>query len=475
MFKFFRTIGDMRRVAQIMTEIFLAGFSASLRKIRMGWYVNIVCRIRCLFIKTPPNGTPQKLRLAFEHLGPTFIKLGQILSMRPDIIPEEYVKEFSSLQDNAPSFPFEQVKLIIEKELNKPLTDVFKIFSEIPIASASLGQVHSATLLTGEKVAVKVQRPNIKNGIKRDLRIVRYLLKKIERNIPELKPLRLDRALDTFTESLWKELDYETEGRHADRFSYLFKSDPGIKIPRIFWQQTTSKVLTMEFIEGVKMGDRQAIYDQGLDHKELMDNCVRACLMPIFSYGFFHADPHPGNVWALRDNRVCYLDFGMMGSISKTLRQQMILFIYFFLNEEMESALYYLLQMTEKDDDAKIDSFSEEATNLMISFIQQGNKKSATMSTTFFNIIMKGVSHRVYFPSNLVMLSKALVTGESMCQQTHADMDYLKAARPIIEKIYEEEFGVTSVISEYQKFAPDLLQIIKNLPEILKRELKIKE
>lgn len=466
----FRTFGDLHRISQVATEFMLAGFSEALRKVHLGWYVRMICHVRCTFIKTPPKGTPEKLLLAFERLGPMFMKLGQVLSMRPDLIPKEYVKVFSQLQDRAPAFPFEQVKAIIEKELKKPLTEVFASFSHEPLASASLGQVHRATLSNGESVAVKVQRPGIRKGIKRDLRIMHMLLKKTERHVPELRPMRLGRALDTFTKSLWKELDYEVEGRHADRFAYLFRLDPGVKIPKIYWQETTSRVLTMEFMEGTKMGDREEISKQGLDHKKLMDNCVRACLLPVFKFGFFHADPHPGNVWALKDNRVCYLDFGMMGSVSETLRRNLLLFMYFFIREDVESALYYLLQMSEQNEDADTDGFSEEATNIMVSFLRRKGEEMATMSTSFFQIIVQGVSYRVYFPANLVMLSKALVTGESMCRLTHRQMDYIKESRPIIEKIYAEEFGLSSVISEYQKFAPDLLQVIKQLPKMLRTE-----
>ena len=468
---FIRVVRDIRRVVQVGTELLLAGFSELLRKMHLGWYVEAICHVRCLFIKTPPKGTPEKLRLAFERLGPAFIKLGQVLSMRPDLIPKEYVKEFSRLQDHAPAFSFKHVEEIIETEFKKPLTEIFASFSNEPIASASLGQVHRATLPNGELVAVKIQRPEIKKGLKQDLRILHMALEKAERHMPELRPMRLDQALDTFTKSLWKELDYEVEGRHADRFAYLFRLDTGVKIPKIYWPQTTSKVLTMEFIEGTKMGDREEISRQGLDHAKLMDNCVRACLLPVFRYGFFHADPHPGNVWALKDNRVCYLDFGMMGSISNALRHHLLLFMYFLIREDIESSLYYLLQMTEKNEGADTEGFGEEATNIIVSFLRQNRVGTMTVSTAFFQMILKGMPYRVYFPSNLVMLSKALVTGETMCRLTHPNMDYIRVAKPLIEKVYEEEFGLTSVISEYQKFVPDLIQIIKTIPQAIQQEI----
>lgn len=469
---FIRVVRDIRRVVQVGTELLLAGFAELLRKMHLGWYVEALCYIRCLFIKTPPKGTPEKLRLAFEHLGPAFMKLGQVLSMRPDLIPKEYVQEFSRLQDHAPAFSFERVETIIETEFKKPLQEVFSSFAREPLASASLGQVHRATLSSGEVVAVKIQRPDIKKGLKRDLRILHMALEKVQRHMPELRPMRLDRALDTFTTSLWKELDYEVEGRHADRFAYLFRADAGVKIPKIYWPQTTSEVLTMEFIEGTKMGDREEISRQGLDHAKLMNNCVRACLMPVFRYGFFHADPHPGNVWALKDNRVCYLDFGMMGSISTALRRTLLLFMYFLIREDVESSLFYLLQMTEKNEDADTEGFGEEATNIIVSFLRQNKEGSMTVSTAFFQMILTGMSYRVYFPSNLVMLSKALVTGETMCRLTHVNLDYIRTARPLIEKVYEEEFGLTSVITEYQKFLPDLIQIIKKIPEAIQQEIR---
>jgi ubiquinone biosynthesis protein len=469
MFSVLQFLGDLRRLSQIVTALFKAGFSIFLRQIRLGWYVGLWCRIKCLFhrVRCPPENSAKKLRETFELLGPTFMKLGQVLSMRPDIIPEAYVKEFSRLQDQAPSFPFSIVKSTVENELGKALHQIFRDFDEKPIASASLGQVHIGRLISGKKVAVKIQRPGVRKILEKDLRIMNFILKKIEDYVPEVRPLRLEKALETFTASLWKELDYEVEGRHADRFAYLFRDDPGIKIPKIYWSNTTTKVLCMEFIEGIKMGDHEAIRKQGLNHKKLMDNCVRACLTPVFSFGFFHADPHPGNVWALKDNRVCYLDFGMMGSISKTLRLQMLFFMYFMIQENVASALYYLLQMTEKDKAADIDGYSEEVTDMMISFLQQRKENTETISTTFYTIIVKGMAYRVYFPSSLVMLAKAMVTGESMCRMTHDRFDYLDVAKPIIEKVYQEEFGLSALFSEYQKFVPDLLQFVKKLPSML--------
>ena len=249
-FSFFRFVGDLNRLRHIVSVLFEAGFGEIMGRMKIIWYVSLTYRIHCLFSenKCPQQDLPERLRVSFEKLGPTFMKLGQVLSMRPDLVSEEYIKEFAKLQDSAPSFSYDIVKATIESELKKPIRTVFAEFDEKPIASASLGQVHRARLHNGVPVAVKVQRPDIAKLLQKDMRIISYFINKAERYMPEVRRLRPRDALHAFTQSLARELDYTVEGRNADRFRYNFRDEKGIVTREIFWDYTTTKVLTMEFV-----------------------------------------------------------------------------------------------------------------------------------------------------------------------------------------------------------------------------------
>lgn len=472
-YSFFRFLGDLNRIRQIVSAFFQAGFSALLSKMKVGWCASLWCKLRCWFRRRscPQVNLPHEFRLTLEKLGPTFMKLGQVLSMRPDMIPDPYIQELKKLQDKAPSFPYKTVQSIVEGELKQPLEEVFKRFNKKPVAAASLGQVHKAVLKDGTTVAVKIQRPGVHKILEKDLRIIAWLIRRIEQFIPEAKPFQPQKALQQFEKSLRRELDYRTEGRHADRFRHNFRDDEGVKIPTIYWDYTTEKVLTMEFIDGIRMGDLEEMKKRGVDDDQLLGNCVRACLMPVFSYGFFHADPHPGNVWVLDDNRVVYLDYGMVGTIKKKLRQSMVLYVVFLAKKDIESALYYLLEMAEVKKDSDIDGFSDEATSIMISYLQRGDA-STTLSATFYEIIILAGKYHIYFAPELVMLAKSLMTAETMCRETHKNFDFLETAQPILEEVYREEFGIGKLLSEYQKFGRDIVELIGNLPEIMRKQLR---
>ena len=471
-FSFFRFLGDLNRLRQIVSVLFDAGFSEIMSRMKVIWAVSLVCRIHCWFSrgKCPQEDLPKRLRVAFETLGPSFMKLGQVLSMRPDLVPEAYIKELSKLQDKAPVFSYETVKKIIEDELKKPIKDIFVEFYEEPIASASLGQVHRAILQDGTTVAVKVQRPDITKLLQKDMRIIAYLIQKMEQYLPDVRRLRPRDALDAFTRSLARELDYTVEGRNADRFRYNFRDEKGITTPKIFWDYTTSRVLTMEFVVGTKMGDFYKLDKQGLNHEEVMKNCTRGCLLPVFRDGFFHADPHPGNVWALKDNSVCWLDFGMVGSVPKKLRLNMLLFTLFIINRDIESGLYYLLEMAEISDDSDVEGYSEEVTAIIISLYARTDT-TQTISQSFFIMIRKASEYRIYFPAGLIMLAKALMTGETMCRLSHKNYDILETARPLFKEVYQKEFGVSTILTQFQKFLPDLMMFLQKMPELARTQI----
>ncbi|MBN20962.1 MAG: hypothetical protein CL678_06690 [Bdellovibrionaceae bacterium] len=457
-------IRDLFRLRKIGFTFFEFGLGYVATHLGLRWCTPLWCRMKCFVLRRhcPRPDMPQAVRLSFEHLGPTFMKLGQVLSMRPDFVPVEYVKELQKLQEHAPEVPFSKIKETVESELKRPLNDIFESFDERPVAAASLGQVHKARLRgSGETVAVKVQRPNIIPMIKSDLRIMHHLARTLEKRVKEVRNYRPTRAIEAFERSMDRELDYTIEGRNADLMRYNFRNEEGVKIPNIFWKETTKRVLTMEFISGTQMGDMDRLSREGFDHKKLMDNCTRACLLPPILHGFFHADPHPGNVWALPGNRVCYLDFGMMGSIDRGLRQRLMLFFLAFTEEDVEMVLHYLSSLVEVTPNSDLEEFKVEAASSVIAFLN--DSKGRTLTQTFYEMISCGSKYGVYFPSQLILLAKAMVTGESMCRMSHPDLDYLKISKPLLEEIYDKEFGIRRLLKSYRVYIPKLITLFDRM------------
>ena len=448
-----KTIGDLNRLRQILTAFVEGGFAYYIKKLKLNHCLSLSCRIKCFFkgvSSCPEEDLPKKFRLIVEKLGPTFIKIGQILSVRPDFIPVEYTEELKKLQDQVPSFEYSEAKKIIEEELKKPISKIFKTFEKKPIAAASLAQVHKAVLKNGKIVALKVQRPNIKEIIEKDLRIISFLAGLLEKYVPESRNFRPSAAAEEFANYTLKELDFNIEGKNADRFRYNFNGEKGIKVPKIYWDFTTSKVLTMEFIEGVKMGDHEGMKRIKVNHKILAKNCYRACSESVFIHGFFHADPHPGNVWVLKNNIVCYLDFGIVGVMTKDIKRKMLLFLKSMLDKEVDSSLRHLLDIAEIGEVSDVEAFKKEATEIIISLHIDSTKKQ-TFAKTFYKIISNAAKFNIIFPSNMILLAKSMVTGETMCKMTHPDYDLIESSKPVIRRIFDEEFGSKKILQSYQE------------------------
>src|ERR1051326_115929 len=256
----------------------------------------------------------EKMRLVCEELGPTFVKFGQIMSNRPDILPEALIRELEKLQDSVPPISGSSAKQVVKEELKKNPDDLFLMFEEKAFASASMAQVHRATLKTGQKIVLKIQRPGIKEIIESDIKVMLYVAEIFSKRIPSLKSFDPIGLVRNFERSVMEELDFIHESINIQRFHNNFQEDESereiIHSPKVFSEYTTSKVLTMEFIDGIKISDHQKLLQHGLDKNIIAKRLAISYLKQVFEYGFFHADPHPGNLFVLPNNVICYLDYG---------------------------------------------------------------------------------------------------------------------------------------------------------------------
>lgn len=316
---FDQTFRNLNRTREILGILIKYGFEDFIANSTLRNLVTESMRIKWLRDEKPVMSYTryERVRMAAEELGPTFIKLAQILSNRPDIIPEGLVKEFEKLQDRVPPFPFEQAKAIIEKETGRTLEELFEVFDEKPMASASIGQVHKAKLRTGEEVVVKVQRPHVAEIIEQDLSIVKEAVARMDRYLKKQGVMNGEEVVRVFERAITKELDYQNEARNIDRFRSTYRHRTDFYVPKAYREFSTNKVLIMEFMKGCKITDIEQLKAWNISPARIVEKGMDIYLSQIFEFGYFHGDPHPGNILVDEDGRIILLDFGMVGQLMK--------------------------------------------------------------------------------------------------------------------------------------------------------------
>ena len=305
---------DAKRLKQIASVMFKVGLGYYLETLKLNHHLFWHQRVQK---QEKPEDLPRKLRMAMDELGGTFVKLGQLLSLRPDLIPDEYCKEFEHLQDDVTPVSYEIIKNVIETQLKSKLTQIFSYFDKESIASASIGQVHKARLLNGTRVVVKVQRPNIKEIMDADIDLLYHLADLAQYKISGLEKYNPKELIDEFKRYTLEELDYLKEGRNIDKFYKNFNGYEKLRVPKVYWDFTTNKVLMMSYIDGIPIDDKQGFKDWGCDEKILSNNLADVFLKQVFEFGFFHADPHPANVFILPNNKIALLDYGICGTLKE--------------------------------------------------------------------------------------------------------------------------------------------------------------
>ncbi|PXF57962.1 MAG: 2-octaprenyl-3-methyl-6-methoxy-1,4-benzoquinol hydroxylase [Candidatus Methanogaster sp.] len=412
----------------------------------------------------PELSDPERLRLMLEELGPTYIKFGQILSTRYDILPKEYIKELEKLQDTVPPFSHDEACRIITEEFEMPVDEIFETFSCEPYASASLGQVHLATLPNGDRVIVKVQRPGIKDIIDSDLRILRDLAHFAEQHIKEARALHPVGVISEFERIIRAELDYTLEAQNADELRGNFSDDPAVKIPNVYWDYTRWQVLTMEFIDGIKVSDLEAIEQAGMDRTTISRNFATAFLKQIFQHGTFHGDPHPGNVLAMEGNVVAFVDFGIIGHLDQVIRADLVDFFIALSENDADSVIDVLAHIGIIDyNEIDLPQFRFEISNMITKYYGMSLRyvNTGVMMREMISMIMR---HHGNVPSNLLLLSKALMIEEEVCSQLDPDYNLQDLAKPFIHNLVVERMHPKRIIREWLRMIPGFGRLMRGLP-----------
>jgi len=407
------------------------------------------------------------MRLALEELGPTFIKLGQLLSTRPDIIPKEYIDELKKLQDKVPSVPVAEIRDQISKELGVPVEEVAEAFDPQPIAAASIAQVHRGRLKSGEDVVFKVRRPGIQKIIETDLDILSGLAHLAESHISALELYDPVGLVKEFRRTIYREMDFSREGSTIDRFAVNFEDDPTIYIPKVFWDFTGETVLTLEFVPGIKVTDFEALEAAGFDLKTIARNGATAFLRQVFEYGLFHGDPHPGNVFILPEHTICMLDYGMVGRLSEDLKIELTELLLALLQRDVERIISQLLYSGELIDEADLKSLKRDLSEFIEDYydILLQDIKVGKLLIDFIEILTQ---HHIKFPADLLLLARALIAMEGLGRQLDPEFNMINHVRPFAEKIVRDRMGPTNISREFGKALQAYGSLAKNLPRDVK-------
>jgi predicted unusual protein kinase regulating ubiquinone biosynthesis (AarF/ABC1/UbiB family) len=374
-----------------------------------------------------------QLRTLLTNLGPTFIKVGQALSTRPDLIRKDFLAELVKLQDQLPAFDSDLAYQIIETDLQRPISKIFRELSPQPVAAASLGQVYKGRLLTGEEVAVKVQRPNLRPLLTKDLYLMRWVASWLAPWLPLNLGHDLTLIVDEFGTKLFEEIDYINEGRNAEKFAHNFRNDPQVKVPSIYWNYTSNHVLTLEWINGFKLTDTHNIQFVGLDPETIIQVGVTTGLQQLLEHGFFHADPHPGNLFAMSDGRMAYIDFGMMDQLEETTKESLVDALVHLVNKDYADLAVDFVNLgflTANTNIAPIVPALEAVLgNAIGKNVQDFNFKTITDE---FSELMYEYPFRV--PAKFALIIRSLVTQEGIALSLNPNFKIVEVGYPYIAR-----------------------------------------
>jgi ubiquinone biosynthesis protein len=463
-----RTYRNLNRFRQILAVLFRYGFGDLLELVKLEQYVEAGLRI--LSKKQPVRverlTAPQGLRMALEELGPTYIKLGQILSSRPDLVPVEFIRELTKLQDKVPPFPFSALKQIVEGELGSSVETLFAAINEAPLASASIGQVHRARLKDGQEVAVKVQRPGIQKTIEVDLEIMLYLATLMERHIEELALHRPVKIVEEFARAVEKELDYHLEAANMERVALNFRHDSFTCIPKVFREFSTQRVLTTEFVDGIKVSDLEHLEAAGLDRRLITDRGADVLLRMVFVDGFFQADPHPGNIFVLPENRICLIDFGQVGSVGRRTREAFVDLIEGVVSRDPQHTARVFLELAEWEEQPDGRVFETEVSEFMNRHLYRP-LKDIHIGGLLHHLLELAARHRLRIPPDIFLMMKSLTTVEGVARMLDPDFDIFGKITPFVHKVMLERFSPQRLSSEVFQAASDLMRFSRQFPNDL--------
>ncbi len=475
-----RTYRNVSRIRTIANVFIKHGFGQLIEQLNLQRILPFRKRIK---IVTAPalaeKGIAERLRKAFEELGPSFVKLAQILSSRPDLITKTFADEFKKLQDEVPPFPYEDVEKIIQEDLERGPDEIFTSIDRTPVAAASIAQVHVAALKDGNSVVVKVQRPRIKDIIETDIHIMRTVAGLMVKYIPETDFFNPAGIVEEFSRTVRKELDFVEEAKNISRFRRNFKDDPDVVIPNTVPHLVSDRIIVMERIEGVRIDDVQGIERFGLDRIEIAKKGAHAYFKMMLDHGFFHADPHPGNIFVLEDGTIGLMDFGIVGWLSPEIMESIAAGLIALVKKDFDALIDEYVHLGLITEDVDIESFKREFKSDIIDFLVP----LYDMTISEINIAQYldalthlAIKHKLKLPPDLLLVNKTMLILDSIGRLLDPNFNFIGFSETYASRLIRKRYTPFRVAERVQKNAAELTDFLIRTPKqfrlLLRRMLK---
>ena len=458
-----RPIRHFRRYQQIVRVLVRHGFGFLIEAVGFGGYAPFRWILPGSDDADGRISQPEHLRLALEELGPMAIKFGQILSTRPDLLPPAYINELSKLREQAPPMPVAGIRRTIEEQLGEPVDRLFAFFDDVPLATASIGQVHAALLPDGREVVVKVHKPGVVQRIEEDLEILLQLARVASRRSPLGRYYDFVDLAQEFAWTLRSELDYIREGRNADTFRANFRNDPSVVVPMVHWDLTTERVIVMERMHGIRIDDLAGLDAAGIDRPALAVRSARIVLRAIFEHAFYHADPHPGNFFVRADGAIAVLDFGMVGRVEEQMRRDLLALLAAIVDQDVDRMIdaYAALGVVVREDDRA--ALSREFHHLLDRYYGRAFRE-IRVAAVIGDIMTVVRRYHLVLPTQLALLFKTLAMNEGVGSQIDPNFVATDAAAHYVRLAIMREYFPPSLAGRFLQTSQDLARLLEDLP-----------
>jgi ubiquinone biosynthesis protein len=459
--KTLRNAGRLRTIVGVFAK---HGFANILEKIKLGRFIlERVSTSDPLDRFTMSSTVAERLRMSFEELGPTFVKLGQLLASRPDLVPPDFVNEFSRLHDNVQPLSFSEIQQVLKEEYGENLNQYFSHFDEKPLGSASIAQVHRAILKNGEEVVIKVQRPHILGKINDDLSVLYFIAGLIEEYLPEVRHFNPVGIVDEYFKTIELETNFIVEANNLRRFTINFKDHPDIRIPKVNFDLTTERVLVMEALPGIALSNSASLKQEGLNNEQLIKKGIRAYLKMVFVDGLFHGDLHAGNFFILPNNQIGMIDFGVVGRLNLKTKNSIASMLLALSKEDYERIAFDYIDLAPFSERVDIDRFAKDLRDLIAPFYGL-TLKNVNLGKLLMSSSAVAGRHGLVVPSELMLFFKSLVHIESLGQKIHPDFDFLKYALEYADEIIKVQYDTSKITQDLTQLARESKHLINGLP-----------
>lgn len=466
----YKSVGRLREIVTVLAR---HGFFPLMERLHLTKLVSIPLRLmgRKITREKEELNEPTRARLAMEELGPTFIKFGQILSTRPDVVPHEFIIEFLKLQDSVTPFPFSDAVTVMEAQFNRPVSELFASIEETPVAAASIAQVHRAVTRCGSEVMVKVQRPGIEQTVETDIAILSYLARLVEKYIPESRLYDPSGMVQEFSSVIHREMDFTLEASYMEKFRENFSGDPRVKVPKVFWESTGKKVLTMERMGGIKADKVALLKGAGIDTEQVAHTIADVFFKQVFEFGLFHGDLHSGNIFVVSEGQIGFVDFGIVGRISQDMKQNLADILIGLATQDFDSTIKVYQRMGILPEGIDRASFEREYYDIILHYFGRPFKY-VKIGELLLDYIRLAAKYEITLPRELLLFDKCIIELEGLAKVLYPEVNLLEESEPYARRLYVERLTPSAVADRALNVAKDYRDLLTDFPSQADRIMK---